>query len=348
MRILSTILVTLTVALPARACNVPVFRYALEHWAGEPYQVMLYHRGPLGAEDLARIEALEQASPVRVQFRSIDLAVQACDERPERLPWLVVRYPASARPGEPVWQGPLDDGIAAGLLDSPCRRELARRLLAGDSAVWLMLDGGDVSTDDAVAARVEAASRRITAAMKLPALSQSAEDRIRDDVVPLKLSFSVLRVSRSDPAERLLVRMLLGSEPDLDGRTGPLVFPVFGRGRALYALAGAGISEANLTKAAEFLLAACSCKVKEAHPGVDLLLAADWPAAPDVTAPPAAETSEEPVSVPLPAARPKPPAAPAPAAEGGSPEGRSGWLLGGLLGAAFLTLITGHIVRRGR
>ena len=30
--------------------------------------------------------------------------------------------------------------------------------------------------------------------MKLPVLSQSVEDQIRDDVVPLRLSFSVLRV----------------------------------------------------------------------------------------------------------------------------------------------------------
>ena len=54
--------------------------------------------------------------------------------------------------------------------------------------------------------------------------------------------------------------MLLASEADLNTRKGPLLFPVFGRGRALYALAGAGINEANLTKAAEFLLGAARAR----------------------------------------------------------------------------------------
>ncbi len=350
LRVLIAIFVVSAFAVPARACNVPVFRYALEHWAAEPYAVTLYHRGPLNAADLARIDALEQASPVRVKFQSIDLATHPDKVQPARLPWLVVNYPASAATTAPVWQGPLADGTATGLLDSPRRRELVRRLLAGDSAVWVLLEGGDAQTDAAVAARVSAASRRIETTLKLPVLSQSVEDRIRDDVVPLRLSFSVLRVSRTDPAERLLVRMLLGSEADLDTRTGPLLFPVFGRGRALYALAGGGINEANLTKAAEFLIGACSCKVKEAHPGVDLLLSADWPAAPEGTTLEERGPSVEPVVVPLPTGRSKPDAAPAVAItpENDAPDGRRGWLVGGILGAALLTLVTGRMVWRRR
>jgi hypothetical protein len=92
----------------------------------------------------------------------------------------------------------------------------------------------------------------------------------------LKLSFSVLRVSRTDPAEAAFVQMLLGSEADLRDIKEPLLFPVFGRGRALYALAGKGISHETLDEAATFLIGKCSCQVKELNPGVDLLLAADW------------------------------------------------------------------------
>ncbi|HUQ72324.1 MAG TPA: hypothetical protein VM165_22550, partial [Planctomycetaceae bacterium] len=29
------------------ACNVPVFRYALEHWRPDPYRLTVLHRGPL-------------------------------------------------------------------------------------------------------------------------------------------------------------------------------------------------------------------------------------------------------------------------------------------------------------
>jgi hypothetical protein len=55
-----------------------------------------------------------------------------------------------------------------------------------------------------------------------------------------------------------------------------MVFPVFGRGRALLPLVGAGITEANITAAAGFLTGACSCEVKALNPGFDLLLPADW------------------------------------------------------------------------
>jgi hypothetical protein len=55
-----------------------------------------------------------------------------------------------------------------------------------------------------------------------------------------------------------------------------MVFPVFGRGRALFPLVGAGITPKNIRDAAEFLAGPCSCEVKEQNPGFDLLLKADW------------------------------------------------------------------------
>jgi hypothetical protein len=85
----------------------------------------------------------------------------------------------------------------------------------------------------------------------------------------------VLRVPRND-AEQALVAMLIGSEPDLAERSDPMVFPVFGRGRALLPLIGAGITAKNIHDSAAFLAGPCSCEVKEQNPGFDLLLAADW------------------------------------------------------------------------
>jgi hypothetical protein len=56
----------------------------------------------------------------------------------------------------------------------------------------------------------------------------------------------------------------------------PMIFPVFGRGRALLPLIGAGITPENIEDSGSFLVGACSCEVKELNPGFDLLLAADW------------------------------------------------------------------------
>jgi hypothetical protein len=93
----------------------------------------------------------------------------------------------------------------------------------------------------------------------------------------LRLDFSLLRISRQDPNERALLSMLMHSEDDLQGFAGkPMVFPVFGRGRALYALVGKGIAAETIEEAATFLIGKCSCQVKEQNPGIDLLFTADW------------------------------------------------------------------------
>jgi hypothetical protein len=91
-----------------------------------------------------------------------------------------------------------------------------------------------------------------------------------------KPSFSTLPVARDDPAEQFLVRMLLGSEQDLAAFADPIAFPVFGRGRVLYALVGKGITEENVSEAVGFLVGPCSCQIKELNPGADLLITAAW------------------------------------------------------------------------
>jgi hypothetical protein len=70
--------------------------------------------------------------------------------------------------------------------------------------------------------------------------------------------------------------MLLGSEPGLSEVQGPIVFAIYGRGRLLCALHGKDLTPERLGAVARFLCGACSCRVKELNPGIDLLLAADW------------------------------------------------------------------------
>jgi hypothetical protein len=108
----------------------------------------------------------------------------------------------------------------------------------------------------------------------LPELSASPEDQLLA-AVPLRVAFSLLRVPR-DGSEPSLVEMLLHSESDLADRADPMVFPVFGRGRALLPLVGAGITAENVRDSATFLVGPCSCQVKELNPGFDLLLKDEW------------------------------------------------------------------------
>src|SRR5207253_425100 len=159
-----------------------------------------------------------------------------------RAPCLVLRYPRSANIAREAWSGPLTAAAARNLLDSPLRRELARRLMAGESAVWILVDSGNKALDDAAYALLEKQLQRLEKTLELPKLTPSPRDKLLfADGPKLRIAFSILRVARADADEAALVRMLLSMEDDLWARNEPVVFPVFGRGLALYALVGKGI-----------------------------------------------------------------------------------------------------------
>jgi hypothetical protein len=55
-----------------------------------------------------------------------------------------------------------------------------------------------------------------------------------------------------------------------------MAIPLFGRGRALYALVGKGIAPDVIEEASVFLTGGCQCTVKAQNPGVDLIMNVDW------------------------------------------------------------------------
>jgi hypothetical protein len=249
----------LLLALPLRACDTPVYRYALEHWPADNYRATVLHRGPLAADAQRRVDHLkDRADSANLSVQVIDLDSPPKDDLPERWrktdvsagPALVLNYPATTKIDADAWSGPLTTEAIEALLDSPVRREAAGRLHAGET-VWLLLESGTKEADDAAAKMI-------------------ADNR------PAAPASTLLRVRRSDPAEKVLVSLLLGSESELAGRSNPMAFPVFGRGRVLYALVGAGITAEHVREAGSFLAGDCSCKVKDDNPGTDLLLTADW------------------------------------------------------------------------
>src|SRR5207253_1419905 len=103
----------------------------------------------------------------------------------KELPLLVVRYPDGARIKQNLWSGPLTPEIARGLLDSPTRREVVRRIVSGDSAVWILLDGGDRARDDAAAQLLQAELAKLQKDLKLPQLTDDPEDKLSAKGPPL-------------------------------------------------------------------------------------------------------------------------------------------------------------------
>ena len=279
------------------ACQVPVFRFALERWEADSYTIVIVpgSQGKLSAtEEEVRAFLQSQGSAdgvianlkVRVDSENVGEGTGAT---------LRLFYPPKLAGADapPIWTGALTKENAQVLVDSPARSKMVTRLLKGESATWLMIESGDKGKDDDADSEIKKAFLKAEGLLKIPEGVLTVEEARKatqgagsdpDDVlrspIPLKIAFSLIRISRDDPAESVLREMLLHMEDDL-GEFGdePMVFPVFGRGRALEPLIGRGINSENVFEHASYFCGACSCEIKNQNPGIDLLITANWEAA---------------------------------------------------------------------
>ena len=116
----------------AFACSVPVFRYALERWRPDPYRIVLNYNNP----------HTNKLSEVLKTLRTFDYDYSFIIEKiktSEKLPLINLRYPKNSGLTTNVWAGPMTVNNIKKILDSPARREIARRIIGGDSAVFLLL-----------------------------------------------------------------------------------------------------------------------------------------------------------------------------------------------------------------
>ncbi len=268
---LLVILTALTMAR-AQACSVPVFQYALEHWAADPYAITVRHNGALDADAEAALDRLRRIGATQRRVPNLALGVEV-DEQAESAR-LEIRYPRMRPSAPPIWSGPLNEKTVAQLVDSPLRREIAKLLLSRHAAVWILIDGADRRVNEEVATQVQESLKRLEASLLLPDPQLWGIDPEGISRTP---SFAMLRLARDAPEEDLFRQMLMGIEADLnDFADRPILIPIYGRGRALHALVDRGINPATLRDAASFLVAPCSCTIKDANPGVDMLMQVDW------------------------------------------------------------------------
>jgi hypothetical protein len=266
-------------ALQVQACNVPVFRYALEKWPADAYELVLYHQNgqiPAGVDSILQRE-LNEKRAINLIVKKIDVSSQP-DKIPSALPWLELYYPAHSHMVEAAWSGPCTRAHLLDLLYSKARARMAELLLAGDALAWVVLKSGDQNLDDRALAVVQKTLADAQQKLKIPETGTDSDGNPIPvtDFKDLPVTFHYIVVDRSDPAEYIFVQMLLHSESDLPTLHQPMAFPVFGRGRLLYALVGDGINEINILEACTSAISWCSCEIKALNPGIDLLLAADW------------------------------------------------------------------------
>ena len=277
-----------------RACNIPVFRYALERWEPYPYETLVFYDQTLPEPLRQTFEALENR-PVNLSVWLVDINQEDMHEELKKvwareksravLPWGVVRYPYpywNNVKTNTLWTGTVEPATLWQLVDSPARRTVAEHILKGVSTVWIFIEGDDPSENDAKADILRKRLDWVRQVAELPdiAIQEVEQGEMAKDApghVPLKIAFEIVRLQRDDPAEQFLIHALLNIEKDYkDFKDKPFAFPIFGQGRALWGLIGDGIADAMIDDASAFLLGACSCTIKDLNPGVDMLIQADW------------------------------------------------------------------------
>jgi hypothetical protein len=267
------------------ACTIPVFRYALERWEADRLLVVVYHDGALSAEDDAAARKLAASSrlvggPLNIEVLRYDVSadspprlvgVQPPKDQP--LPWVEIRAPLDSVNSTVRWQGPLAEVVGRqDIFDSPARGEIVRRLLAGHSAVWLAVapEGQEKQQSEKLQALLDSFSKELVLpqGIGLPGSELYAS-------IPLEIRFSVVSVAHSDPAEQAFFKQLASAAAEWK-TDAAYAIPVFGRLRALEVFPMADVDELLIRDVSEFLCGACSCQVKQANPGFDLLASVTW------------------------------------------------------------------------
>ena len=274
-----------------RACAVPVFRYALEHWPALPGEIAVFHPGPLTPEQRVWVNTLGQSNLVTVH--TCDLGAGTPRDANGGPEWAAL-WQTMGRPSPPVvallrrspdsslevsWQAPFNAAAVQRLTASPERREVARRLLAGDSIVWLLLTSGDAKKDHAARTLLATSLRQADQDIRLPAEvnpNDATYDQSLASNIALRRHFSVVEVPGNGPEADLLRGTLHTLATNLT--SGPVAVPVFGRARALSVLMADTLTQESILDVCGFLCGACSCMVKAMNPGVDLFVPIDWDA----------------------------------------------------------------------
>ncbi len=292
-----TVLALLESAVLTEACQVPVFRYALERWPADSYGLAVFHNGPLSEEQQEIVASV--GYDVNLELFTIDTAkmtaaqrVRFGDVRVESGRALArLYYPLESRQGdEALWEGDLTRQELARIVDSPVRRKIAKDILAGESAVWVILNSGNPEKDERVKKSLNKHLEAICQYLEIPegvagpgeldrvASGEVAMEDVLRSTIPLKISFTTVSIDIKAPEEEMFVKMLTGFVPGLMEQypNQPLIFPVFGRGRTLDGIAEEMLTEELMASAGSYICGACSCEVKRENPGIDLVMSMEW------------------------------------------------------------------------
>ena len=289
------------IQLSASACNVPVFRYALERWPVAPYRAVILKKSELSKEEKAAYTQLKKSSDGESGMLNLALWIPKKEDMetsglakifPGELPadaTIHLMYPLATGVDKPFWSGKLTKGNASKIIKSSFRSKLVKTILEGNSGVYVLMESGNKKKDNKIAKELDGYIKMMIQNMELPPGVVTHDGAVTGDQapdfdpinqlrskIPLKLAFEILRYDRK--SDEIMTALLMGVGPDheepVEGK--PMVFAVYGRGRVLAPMVGEEINMDNVSSIAFFFSGACSCQMKALNPGTDLLLDHDW------------------------------------------------------------------------
>ncbi len=293
--------VLLLIQTSVSACNVPVFRYALERWPVAPYRAVILKNAELSKKENAAYAQLKKASDGENGMLNLAIWIPKKEDMeksglaklfPGKLPadaTMYLMYPLATGVDKPFWSGKLTKENAALIRHSSFRSKLTKKILEGASGVFVLMKSGDKKRDDKIVNELNGYIEKTLENIELPPGVVAADGSITGDQlpdfdpinqlrskIPLKLAFEILCYDRK--SDEILTALLLsiGPEHEEPVEDKPLVFAVYGRGRVLAPMVGEEINLDNVSSIAFFFSGVCSCQMKALNPGTDLLLDHDW------------------------------------------------------------------------
>jgi hypothetical protein len=198
-------------------------------------------------------------------------------------------FPVAMNELDPIWSGSLTEENVTKIIDSPVRQELVKKILEGNSGVYVLLESGNKTKDEAAAKSLHSYLLSLSSEFGLPSGVIELDGSVTGDGkagtdpinqlrsgIPLKLAFSSLSLpaNGTDEILVLILKRLLGTNTSGDNE--PMAFAVYGRGRALQPIVGDKLTLDMVGQISAFLVGACSCQVKDLNPGTDLLINHNW------------------------------------------------------------------------
>ena len=247
------------------ACTVPVFRYALDHWNGDDFVL------EVPSERLALIEKEGWLQPFldspELNLRIVGIEVARSTAR-------LVSFGGPRVEPKIVWEGELDEPSFMHIVDSPARQAVFKRILEGQSAVWVVV-GPEGEERRELNERLERRLSYLEDVSMLPVHDPFDPESKIGPGPEIGIGFSTLLIDPAEASEKAFVRMLKGGSP-AEQREDVFAAVMFGRGRVLGVWNASELDDPGIDEVSLYLLGACSCQVKAQNPGWDVVAKMFW------------------------------------------------------------------------